>query len=317
MTTRFRSQCDLWRSIGGKDDEAVARMIRDDRVDIMIYLAGRFDDNRPQIAAWRPAPIQISFLDAATSGLKEMDYLIADPVRVPANPVEKFTERVLRLPNFYVHRPPTEAPAPSSPPGPRMTFGCFNNPAKLNQPVMDLWGKILVRQPDSRLQLRYLQLYTVESFRKSVLADIDPTLHDRVELCGPIYGWANHLRTYNDIDIALDAFPFNGSTTTFEALWMGVPVVTLLGDTLMSRWTASMLTQVGLDDLIAGSPEEYVEIALKLAADRDRLGELRATLRDRLAKSLLCDGARTTRYFERALRAVWRKWCREGEGRSS
>jgi predicted O-linked N-acetylglucosamine transferase (SPINDLY family) len=315
MTDWFRGHCDLWRSISGLDDAAVADLIRTDGIDIMIYLAGRFDSNHPELAAWRPAPVQISLFDAGTSGLAEMDYLIADPVMVPAHPVEQFTERVLRLPNFYLHSPPNDSPLPNDPPslsGRGVTFGCFHNPTKLNSDVVALWSEILRRLPHARLRFKYLELYASDELRAAMRKRFGEELKDRIEFDPIRTAIGQHLSQYDQIDIALDPFPFNGSTATFEALCMGVPVVTLLGRTLMGRWTASMLNKVDLTECIARSPDDYVEIATRLAAEQGRLVELRHELRARVRGSALCDGARTTRYLERALRGVWRKWCRDG-----
>lgn len=316
LTDWFRDQSDMWRSISGLTDAAVAELIRGDRIDIMIYLAGRFDRNRPEIAAWRPAPVQVSLFDAATSGLADMDYFISDRIMIPARPVEKFTERPLRLPNFYLHAPPADSPTPGAPPAlsRSVTFGCFHNPTKLNADVLALWARLLRRIPDARLRVKYMDFFAAEDSRKSFRTRLGAEFSDRVDFVTTRTLTGKHLAEYNEIDIALDPFPFNGSTASFEALWMGVPVVALAGDTHMGRWAASMLTKVGLHDLIAASPEEYVEIAARLAGDHGRLVELRQGLRERVRRSVLCDGPRTTRYLERALRAVWRKWCRDGLG---
>jgi predicted O-linked N-acetylglucosamine transferase (SPINDLY family) len=312
MTDKFRSQADLWRSTVGMDDAAVAELIRSDRIDVMIYLAGRFDDNRPQIAMRRPAPVQISFHDVATSGLDGMDYLIADPVLVPRHTPECFTERVLRLPNFCLHAPPQDSPPPSDPPslsGCSVTFGCFHNPTKLNSSVFALWAELLRRIPRARLRFKYLERYASDSLQAMIRRRLGMELADRIEFDPTRTPLGQHLAQYNQVDIALDPFPFNGSTATFEALWMGVPVVTLAGDMMVSRWAASMLSKIGLTELIATTPQQYIDIASRLAADQQRLRELRASLRDQVRRSPLCDGPRTTRYLERAFRAVWRKWC--------
>lgn len=315
MTEAFKRQSDVWRSITGLDDAAVAEMIRADQIDIMIYLAGHFDDNRPQVAAWRPAPVQISMFDTATTGLAEMDYLIADQILAPAHRPEKFTERVLRLPSCYVHEPPRGGPTPASPPclsGTGVKFASFHNPSKLHTKVFTLWGDILRRLPDAHIQFQYMERFADQGLQQAVRHDLGEDVVSRAAFGVFTRSIGDHLEAYNHVDISLDPFPFNGSTATFEALWMGVPIVTLLGDTIVSRWTASMLSKVGLDDLVARSPEEYVDIAVRLASDQARLVDLRHTLRERLIRSSICDGPRTTRYFERALRAVWRKWCREG-----
>lgn len=313
LTNRFRDLSDLWRPTLGVDAADVADMIRSDRIDIMVYLAGRFDGNRSTVAAWRPAPVQISFHDVATSGHDEMDYLIADPVLAPRNSAEGFTERVLRLPNFCLHVPPSDGPSPGEPPslsGRDVTFGCFHNPIKLNSQVMTLWAEVLRRIPRARLRFKYMERYASEILQETTRRRLGAEFADRIEFDPARSPLGRHLADYNQVDIALDPFPFNGSTATFESLWMGVPVITLAGDRMVARWAASILSKVGLTDLVATSPQHYVDLACQLAADQGRLAELRANLRDRVLRSSLCDGAKTTRYLERAFRAVWRRWCR-------
>ena len=306
VTAMFRAAADLWRPIVGRDDRDVARLIRDDGVDVLIHVAGRFDLNRPQVAAWRPAPIQVSLFDAATSGLAEMDYLISDAAMIPGGTREQFTERVVRLPHFYVHHPLDDAP----PPGPQRagpaTFGCFNNPTKLNEAVFDAWAATLRAAPAATLLLHYRNRYAQGGLRERVRGafarrGVDPA---RIVLDLDTRDMDSHLRLYHQVDIALDTFPFNGSTTTFEALWMGTPVVALAGDSLMSRWGVSMMRDVGLDELIAGDAGRYAALAAGLAGDRARLNRLRADLRARVASSPLCDTAGRARQFERLLGAL-------------
>ncbi len=314
VTDWFRERADGWRPIAGLNDEAVAEMIRADGIDVMMYLAGRFDMNRPQVAAYRAAPVQVSLFDAATSGLREMDYLISDPLMIPAHRVERFIERPLRLPNFYVHPPIDEAPGVAPVPcvsSGHITFGCFNNPSKINDRVLDLWARVLAAVPRSRLVLKYTKLFESSALRARVQRAMAAhgVSADRLEMGGSKEPIERHLANYGRVDIALDPFPFTGSTATFEALWMGVPVVTLNGDHMMARWSASLLTKVGLAELVAETADAYVEKAVRLAADRQRLSELRDGLRSRVATSVLCNGPRTTRYLERSLRAAWRRWC--------
>ena len=315
VTEAFKRNTDVWRSITGLDDADVARMIRADGIDVMIYLAGHFDDNRPQVAAWRPAPVQISMFDTATSGIAEMDYFIGDRMLAPPGRPEKFTERVLRLPSCYLHEPPRGGPTPAAPPcltAGEVKFASFHNPSKLHTKVFSLWGDVLRHTPNARIQFQYMERFADQNLQQTVRRDLGDDVAARAAFGVFTRSIGDHLEAYNHVDISLDPFPFNGSTATFEALWMGVPVVTLLGDTAISRWTASMLSKVGLDDLIAETPEEYVEIAVGLASDQARLSDLRQTLRDRLVRSAICNTTRAPHYFERALRAVWRKWCREG-----
>ncbi|HEX9465847.1 MAG TPA: tetratricopeptide repeat protein [Alphaproteobacteria bacterium] len=311
-TARYKSLADSWRSIVGRTDRDVAELIRSDGIDILIILAGRFDHNRPLIAAYRPAPIQISFHDPGTSGLSAIDYLIADPVLAPPRTDEAFAERILYLPSFYIHEPLRDAPPVGPPPSAvagHVAFGSFNNPVKVNDSVLGLWGGILRQVPRSRLQLKYRNRFGPLRGRIDRVLAAESVAADRLELSDEALAHAGHLALYNRIDIALDPFPFTGSTTTFEALWMGVPVVTLAGRTMASRWSASILHALKLDELIAHSLADYVAKAVALANDLPRLAELRSTLRARVANSPLCDGRGRTRQIERLLRAVWRRWC--------
>lgn len=317
MTARLRSLADGWRDVLGLSDEATARCIHADAVDVMVYLAGHFDENRPLVAAYRPALVQISFHDPSTSGLGAMDYLIGDPVLTPRRGGGRFVERPVRLPSFYLHDPIAEAPDPAPPPslqGAAPVFGCFNNPAKIGDAVLELWARVLTAVPGARLLLKYRDAYAEPGLRRRTLGTlaahgVDPV---RVELAAGRVPLAGHLALYDRVDVALDPFPFCGSTTTFEALWMGVPVITLPGEPMASRWSASMLRTVGLTDLAAGSADAYVSIAATLAADTARLGALRAGLRARVAGSPLCDARGKTRQLERIFRALWVRHCRTG-----
>lgn len=313
MTERFRGTADAWRPISGLGDAEVAALIRADRVDVMMYLAGHYDRNRPHVAAWRPAPVQISYDDQASSGVEAMDYLVADPVLAPRTTAEQFSERVLCLPRFYVQQPPTSAPdvgpLPAARAG-RVTFGCLNNPAKLNRHVLAVWGEILRRLPEARLRFKYTDRFASVALRDTVRRAIG--VADAQLEFDPDPAWS--IGYYNAVDIALDPFPFSGAATTFEALWMGVPTVTLCGATIAGRQSVAMLRAIGLDDLIAPSREAYVEAAVALARDTQRLTDLRAGLRARVAGSSLCAGALFTRRLERMLRAVWRTWCRAQRG---
>lgn len=317
LTELVRSDMDRWRPIVGMSDEAVAAQIREDEIDIMVYLAGRFDGNRPQVAAWRPAPVQVSFHDPATSGLAEMDYLIADPVLAPRHGHEEFTERVVRLPSFYSHPPFDSAPALGPPPmreAGYVTFGSFNNPMKLNERVLALWGELLRRVPGARLLFKYRQLFANEALRDRIVRGLGLD-GDRVEFAlAPDEMVEDHLRAYERVDVALDTFPFNGSTTTFEALWMGVPVVTLAGEVMAGRWSSSILHALKLDELVARRADDYLDIAVRLAADPVRLTAWRAGLRERIRRSALCNGPLRARQIERLFHALWRQAAAEGGG---
>ena len=308
----FRDRSDGWRDVRGLADHDVAKLVRADVIDVLVVLGGRFDRNRPIVAAFRPAPVQVSLFDAATSGMTAVDYLMSDRFMVPAKPRERFTERVLRLPNFYVHPQIDDAPEVVARPvslKDGITFGSFNNPSKLNEHVLKLWARILRAVPGSQLLLKYSNDFLPLRRRLEEMLAAESVGRERLHIAGRDEHRAHHLRAYRRVDIALDPFPFNGSTATFEALWMGVPVVTLEGSSIMSRWAASLLRHADCDDLVAGSPGDYVAIASRLASDPARLARISATLRERVRQSPLCNGPRTARYFDRALRAVWRKWC--------
>ncbi len=314
ITDWFKKSVAVWRSIVGISDQDAAEIIRRDEIDVLVFLAGRFDDNRPLIAACRAAPVQVSFHDPITSGLTAMDYLITDHGLSPFNTEEQFTERLFRLPTFYVHPPSINMPHVGLPPAREkgyVTFGSFNNLSKVNGEVLALWSRVLRAVPSSRLIIKYQNVFENESLRRRIsdafLAHgIEP---HRLDLVSASDTGEQHLARYAAIDIALDTFPFTGSTTTFEALWMGVPVVTLLGDHMVARWSGAMLKKLKLDELIANNETEYINIAQSLALNLDRLETLRLTLRERVVKSPLCDEQGRTRQIERAYRWMWAKWC--------
>lgn len=313
LTVCCQQQADIWRDISGLNDREVAEKIHEDKIAILVILAGRFDENRPQVCAYRAAPIQVSYHDAATSGLPEMDYLISDISMTPCDSKEWFSERVVRLPTFYVHEPIEDAPEISALPVKRngyVTFGSFNNPTKLNADVFQLWARILKAIPNSRLVLKHTGKFSEPEIRDWCLSSFCAFGVDesRIEFPDQLNDRASHLAIYQQIDIALDPFPFTGSTTTFEALWMGIPVVTLAGELMVGRWSASMLRRVGLTALIANTEDEYVATAVALATDLGRLEAMRSTLREQVSLSSLCNAHRTTRHLERAYRYMWRKW---------
>jgi protein O-GlcNAc transferase len=311
ITDEFKSHATGWRSTIGLADEAVAAQMRKDGIDILVCLAGRFDRNRPLVCAYKPAPILVSFHDVATSGLTVMDYLISDRVLTPRRTAERFTERLLCLPAFYLAEPPKDLPPLTQRDNSSIVFGCLNNPAKVSTEVLDLWGRVMAAVPQSRLLLRYFNAYEAAALRARVHAALAHHGVDADRVQYPIAEGphAKSLEQYAEIDIALDTFPFSGSTTTFDALIMGVPVVTLPGKTMVSRWSAGMLTSLGRTDLIATDADNYVAIAQRLAADQGRRAALRETLRARVLHSPLTDHVRKTRYLERFYRAIWRRWC--------
>lgn len=313
LTERFRGMADHWRVLNGLGDAEAARLIRDDGIHVMIYLGGHFDANRMMIATHRPAPVQAAMHGGATTALEEMDYWLTDAVLHPpeqGEDAEGFTEELIRLPNFYSYPPLVDAPAVKPLPALDngfVTFCSFNKPCKMNGEVLDLWAEIMRVVPDSRLMLKFKAHLEVPSLRESILAHFGGAgiAPERIELVSGMDGFGDHLGRYSGADIALDPFPFAGATTTYQALWMGVPVVSLMGERFISRAGGSISTHAGLGDLVAETPEDYVAIAAALANDPDRLQTLRESLRDRVAASPLCDGPVYAANVEDAYRAIW------------
>jgi protein O-GlcNAc transferase len=312
-SARLRRSVDHWRPIHGRDDEAVVAAIRRDGIDILVDLSGHTSGSRLPVFAWKPAPVQCSWLGYfGTTGLAEIDYVIADRFVIPPDEEPFYSETVFRLPDSYLCFTPPSDPVPVAPPpaarGP-VTFGCFNNALKINEAVVAAWSAILAAVPDSRLLLRTRQLddpalgcALAEQFAAHGIAP------GRVRCAGGAPR-AALLAAYGDIDIALDPFPYCGGTTTVEALWMGVPVISLRGDRFTGRVGDSILTTCALSELVAGSVADYVARASRLAHDRPRLAALRAGLRDRLVASPLCDAAKFARHLEAAYRRMWRDRC--------
>jgi predicted O-linked N-acetylglucosamine transferase (SPINDLY family) len=314
MTERFQSCVDHWHTIVGKSDAEVARMVRTDSIDVLVCLAGRFDGNRPLVCVHRAAPVQVSFHDGATSGLEEMDYWLTDNFLHPPDTKEMFTEELHRLPVFYQWPPIEEAPPVEMLPADQagfVTFASFNNPAKVNEDVIRLWAEILKSVPGSRLLLKYRNWHDQTSSRDSVVERFEARGigKDRVMIATSPDTFPEHLGRYGEVDIALDPFPFNGATTTFQALWMGVPVIALAGETFISRAAGSMLHHAGLGDLAAETPDAYVACARDLAGDLPRLKALRADLRERMGTSPLCNAPAYARSVEIAFRDMWQTWC--------
>lgn len=310
VTARLKSRSDAWVDAGDLEDEALARRIVEDGIDILVDLAGRTVPNRIAVMASRPAFVQISYLGYPTySGLPQIGWRITDPVIDPPGEAGLESERPLRLSHsMFCYRPPVDAPER----GERrageggICFGSFNQVQKLSPPVLSLWSRILKETPGSRLMLKAAG-FGEEATRQRVMsafadAGIDP---DRVDIRPGIDDRLDHLALYGEIDIALDPFPYNGATTSCEALWMGAPVVTLAGSTHASRMGASILHAIGLTDLVAHSADEYVDIAVRLAHSRERLENLQSTLRVRFSDSPLREEESHARDFECALREAW------------
>lgn len=313
MTERMRRAAHRWRDIAALDDATVVDAIRADRIDILVDLAGHTRYTRLPAFARRPAPVQVSWLGYFnTTGLATMDYFVTDPVSSPPGQERYFVERLVRLPaTRFCYEPPEFLPEVNALPARtkgHVTFGCLNPLAKLNDRVLALWAEILAAAPGARLLLQ------ASAFNDPVMQRDFPAraaalgiASERLELRRfvPVEEAA---RSYHDIDIALDPFPFCGGMTSLDALWMGVPVVTLPQVMIAGRQTASMLANLGLPELMAGDEAAYVAAAADLARDLDRLGALRAGLRERFRRSPLADYARFTRALEHAFAEMWEAW---------
>ena len=315
-TQRLKSRACHWQPISRLTSPQVADMIRADGIDILVDLSGHTGGNRLPVFALKPAPIQVSYLGYPnTTGLSTMDYRFTDSCTDPVGQRDMFhTETLVRLdPGFLCYRPPADMPAVTPAPSVHngyITFGSFNNLSKITPETVILWAAILSAVPTARLVLKYHWLSdppTRERYYR-LFAEHGIT-RDRVQVFGMTPTTAEHLATYAHLDIALDPFPYNGTTTTCEALWMGVPVITLAGTTHAGCVGVSLLTTVGLTEFIAESPEEYLGLAARLAENPVRLGLLRADLRGKIAGSSLCDGHSFARRVEGAYRTMWEKWC--------
>jgi protein O-GlcNAc transferase len=313
LTLRLQQSACQWRDIFGKTDEAVADLIREDGIDILVDLAGHTARNRLLVFGRKPAPVQATWAGyVGATGLSAMDYLISDRHETPEGTDHWYGETVMRLPDCYVCYSPPEY-APSVAPLPArgngfVTFGCFNNLAKINPGVVKLWTKLLREIPDARLLLvtKALGNRTVRGRYREMFAECG--VSERVDFSGMV-PHPELLARYGEVDIALDPFPYSGGLTTLESLWMGVPVITLGGDRFAARHSLSHLSAVGLPELIASDEDGYCAIATDLARDLPRLEALRSGLRERMAASPLCDGPRFTRNLEDAYRTMWRRWC--------
>jgi predicted O-linked N-acetylglucosamine transferase (SPINDLY family) len=317
-TERLRGHADGWRSTSGLSDRAIAELVRADAIDVMLVLAGVFDRNRPLVACYRPAPVQVSMFDGATSGVRGLDYWVGDPIVCPPDGRERFTEQVVRIPTLFSYQPLDLVPDPGPPPAAAngfVTFGSFNRPSKISHAALAAWAAVLHAVPSARLALRYRNFFSREPAQarfRAAFAAHGISAERLVFLPGiPALG---HLQAIASVDIALDTTPFAGATTTFDTLSVGVPVIALAGDTAMSRLSATLLHAVGLDDLIAVDPAAFVRCATALAADLGRLAALRASLRARVASSPLCDGPAYARSLEALWRRLWRDWCRSPLG---
>jgi predicted O-linked N-acetylglucosamine transferase (SPINDLY family) len=295
-TERLRNRADHWRSIVGMNDKAVVKLIKKDNIDILVDLTGHTAKNRLTVFTYKPAPIQVTWLGYPnTTGLSAMDYRLTDGISDPVGEVDElYSEKLVRLPNgFLCYQGDESIPFGKTMPCLErgyITFGCFNNLNKVTPEVIKLWAKILLSVPHSHLLLKSRQFVCqktksryLEMLRHEGITD------DRIELHARTPKKEDHLSQYSAVDIGLDPFPYNGTTTTCEALWMGVPVISMYGDRHASRVGASILTHVGLVEFIARNTDDYVNKAIENAHNVEPLEVLRCNLRSQLLSSPLCD----------------------------
>lgn len=319
MSAKLRARAAVWRHFAGFSSDAVEQAIRADAPDVLIDLAGHTGFNRLPLFARRLAPVQVTYLGYPdTTGLRAMDLRLVDEVTDPTGVADEFhTEKLVRFaPTAWSYAPPADAPEVPPPPsavGGPVTFGCFNNFAKVSDATLRGWAQVLAVVPQSRLLLKGHGLDTPAQAAglRARLAMLGVG-EERVELLGRTPGLAAHLALYARVDVALDTFPYHGTTTTCEALWMGRPVVTLCGDRHMSRVGASLLTAAGHPEWIARDWADYARIAAELASDPARLARTGSALREELRASPLLDHAGQAARFGAALRAGWAEWCARG-----
>jgi predicted O-linked N-acetylglucosamine transferase (SPINDLY family) len=311
-TSRLQSYADHWRSITGRGNEEVAALIRQDRIDILVDLTMHMADNRLLVLARKPAPVQVCWLAyPGTTGLTAIDYRLTDVFLDPPGADEScYSEKSVRLPDcFWCYDPLTAEPLVNALPAVKnghVTFGCLNNFCKINAAVLKLWAKVLRTLPGSRLMI----LAPEGDHRRHVLGVLqaEGVTAERIRFMAPRQR-RQYLELYHEIDVGLDTLPYNGHTTSLDSYWMGVPVVTMVGQTVVGRAGFCQLSNLGLTELVAFKPDGFTKIATELAADLPRLTALRATLRQRLQSSPLMDRARFARNIEAAYRDVWCRWC--------
>jgi predicted O-linked N-acetylglucosamine transferase (SPINDLY family) len=315
ITARLKQEFDHWRDVHVLSDGAVANLIEADEIDILVDLAGHTGHSRLLVFARKPAPVQVTWLGyPATTGMVAMDYRITDSYAEPPGMTEHLNAETLwRLPEIFCcyaahENSPDVIDHPPFEDNGHITFGCFNNFAKVTNPVLETWARILAQATESRLLLEILGLESPK-FRAEV--------ETRLQRCGlPLdrvilepRKRSNQFVLYNRIDIALDPFPCAGGTTSFDTMWMGVPFITLAGEHFVSRMGVTILANAGMPELIAKNTDEYVSLAVNLALDKDRLRFLRHDLRQKVAASPLMNQPAFARNMEAAYREMWRKWC--------
>ena len=315
-TQRLRKHADVWREISNLSDEKVADLVRSDQIDILVDLTGHTDKIRLGVFARKPAPIQVTWIGYPnTTGLSAIDYRLTDHIADPPGQTERYySEKLVRLPhNFSCFSPPDSSPEISLLPALSqgyVTFGCFNKFSKVTDRILQVWAQILNSIPHARLMVKTKSLGDAGTVQRLVeRLSLYGVGREKLLLDSYKKSTEEHLAQYSRVDIALDTFPYNGTTTTCEALWMGVPVITWAGSTHVARVGASLLSNLGVAEWIATSPEDYVACAVNLSRDLNALASLRAGLRTKMRQSSLCDGLGFTRDLEATFRWMWRQYA--------
>ena len=316
VTQRLKACCNDWQSIAGISDKVVSEKIREDGIDILIDLSGHTMYNRLPLFAWKPAPVQVTWLGYfATTGVTAIDYLLADPWTLPESEERNFTEKILRLPETRLcFTAPDENVTVSSLPAltkGHITFGCFNTLTKMNDDVVALWSQVLHAVPDSVLFLMSPQINEPLVKQRTIARFMAHGVDEKRLVLRGVVPRAEYLAAYNEVDIALDPFPYCGGTTSVEALWMGVPVLTLAGEHFLSRQGVGLLMNAGLPEWVAIDHQDYVARAVSHAGDLQTLASLREGMRNQVLASPIFDAPRFANHFEAALRSMWRDWCKQ------
>jgi protein O-GlcNAc transferase len=314
QTQSMERSADQWHSVGPMSDEQLAKLVRDCKIDILVDLSLHMAHNRLTMLARKPAPVQVTYLGyPSTTGVGAIDYRLSDAVIDPPGTDANYTEQTIRLPRTYMcwRWGGKQSPAGTLPAKRNgyVTFGCLNNFCKVTPAVLDLWGKVMARATDSRLLLRSPAGSAAD--RVTAALGKHGIERGRVEFVGQL-SFDDYVKVMARQDVGLDPFPYPGHTTSLDSFWMGVPVVTLVGDTGVSRVGASLLEAIGLPELIGQSAEQFVAIAVSVANDLPKLAQWRAGLRQRVAGSPICDGAGFARDVEGVYRDMWRRWVRSG-----
>ncbi|MEO8165406.1 MAG: hypothetical protein ABI619_08415, partial [Betaproteobacteria bacterium] len=318
MSERLRGRSDIWRSVARMPANALADLIHEDRIDILIDLAGHSGTPNLNVFAQQPAPVQATWVGYLnTTGLSRIQYRISDQISDPPGLTDRYhTETLVRLPHSqWCYRPFVDVDCAREAPSVRnghITFGSFNQTVKITPAMRQMWGRILTQVPDSRL----LVVGVVDDrARAGLYRDLKDggVERARIEML-PYVALEEYYRSFGRVDIALDTMPFSGGTTTCDALWMGTPVITAPGERPWSRSAASILTTLGLQDWIAQSAEEYVQRAVQFARSPSAIATLRQSLRSKMLESPLMDKRQFTRNMEQAFRQMWQSWCSEHGG---